>query len=110
MLHNFTFMLVTCFASETVSHCMYACVLLFCRSWFLVPYVHIVVWYFAFDSVAMFWSFRQMRGPERELGWRRQMGPFLKKKWSFLLHHVLVFTFAYPMIVVSCEKFWSQVM
>ena len=74
----------------------------FSRSWFLVPFVHTVVWYFALDSVAMFWSFSLMRDREREPGLRRQLGKFFRKKWSFLLHHMLIFAVAYPLIVVSC--------
>ena len=96
-LISFNRSLITCM-------CVLICIA-FCRSLFLVPYVQTVVWYFALDSVAMFWSFRKMRGLEWGLGWRRQMGRFLWKKWSFLLHHALIFTVAYPMIVVSCDIF-----
>ena len=77
---------------------------IFSRSWFLVPFVHTVVWYFAVDSVTMFWSFCRMRDQDRpgeRPGLRRWLGQFIRKKWTFLLHHMLIFTVAYPLVVVS---------
>ena len=103
--------------------CVYICVhvysqptftrlCIFSRSWFLVPFVHTVVWYFAVDFIAMFWSFCRMRDQERpgeRPGLRRRLGQFIRKKWTFLLHHMLIFTVAYPLVVVSfSEHFFSS--
>ena len=73
----------------------------FSRSWFLVPFSHTVVWYFAMDSVAMFWSYVQKKERLRELSWKRKVEKFVRKKWSFLFHHIFVLTVGYTVVVVG---------
>lgn len=70
------------------------------RSTFLVPYIHLVIWYFVYDMYAMCESFSLRKLP-RETTLLQKWKTFATRKWSFLAHHLLLLGIAYPIAVVS---------
>lgn len=63
-----------------------------------MPVMHIGAWYFPVDMYAMFRAY-VMRKNLNDLSLKMQVRAFLAKKWSLVLHHIVLFGVGYPVVV-----------
>ena len=62
----------------------------------------LIAWYFVYDLYAMFEAYclRKNLSGEELLARTRT---FVRKKWPFILHHMVILVLGVPLIIVSCE-------
>lgn len=74
------------------------------RSRLLVPAVDLIIWYFAVDLLAQWNTFTLATGaattgqPEaKKLSGK--LAPFIRKRWPFVVHHLVLLLIAWPLLV-----------
>ncbi len=70
------------------------------RSSILIPWCHIAAWYFIVDLYNMYDAFRTKNDISHLPRHQRYM-TYVRAKWPYVLHHVVLFTFGYQVVVVS---------
>lgn len=78
------------------------CFLIFARSSILIPWSHIAAWYFIVDLYNMYDAYR-VKNNIAHLPMHQRYLKYVRAKWPYVLHHVVLFTFGYQVVVVSSQ-------
>lgn len=69
------------------------------RSPLLIPWCHIAAWYFVVDLFNMYDAFRT-KNDISHLSALGRYSLYVKLKWPYVVHHVVLFIFGYTAVVV----------
>lgn len=70
------------------------------RSPILIPWCHIAAWYFVVDLFNMYDAF-QAKNDISHLSRPQRLLAYVRAKWPYVVHHVVLFSIGYQVVVVS---------